>query len=256
MSIGTGVTVPGRTTSGQSLRQPASRRTAESLVAYNSWGHQHLSEEALKAALDGLPPKLTWIRHFLRDTATSNVYLDVEDIFTRNHWIPSGQRHHFMRHASQSEEIAYEASVLWIRDHAHQAAVNLRRVWKEQLGHYDPMFVSDHLGVAFHALQDSYAEGHVTRVQVGQQRVIAKIHVYDEENREPRGEWKGHKEYDERWDSPLGKEAIVACRELAKIVVHSSLEKDDERFEPKWQSLWQMLTEVFLATTIGKTMKG
>ena len=216
------------------------------LLAYNADGHQYLSTQAVKAILDLLPPKLSWMRHFLEDIATPTVYRDMTDVWTGAHWsdTPNAQRHHFMRTSEQSVDEAYEAAVKWIAENGRKASFNLRRIWKEQLGYYDPLFVEEPLGDAFHALQDSYSEGHVKREKVGRDFIITDIHVYDKTNKET------HSELDKEWDSALGKEAIIACRELVHIIIVSALEKTDEGFEERWRSLFATLQEMFLPTKV------
>jgi hypothetical protein len=219
-------------------------------LAYNAEGHQYISTKAIEIALEELPPKLLWIRHFLSDTATPTVYRDMTDIWTRAHWRAETQKHHFMRANNQTEEQAYRENVEWIRQNAYTASSHLRRIWKEQLGYYDPIFVTEPLGDAFHALQDSFSAAHVSREKLDAIYVITKIYIYDKRNKET------HSELDKQWQSDLGKEAIIACRELTKIIVVAAIRKSDGEFEERWRSLWGTLGELFLATTIGKSMKG
>src|SRR5262249_18873788 len=158
------------------------------------------------------------MRRFLEDIATPTVYRDMTDVWTGAHWsdTPNAQRHHFMRTTEQTFEQAYKAAVEWISENGRKASFNLRRIWKEQLGYYDPLFVEEPLGDAFHALQDSYSEGHVTRDHVGDNYFIIGINVYDAKNKET------HSELDKEWVSALGREAIIACRELVRIVIASA----------------------------------
>jgi len=213
-------------------------------LAYNADGHQYLSMKAIEAAHKGLPASLLWIRHFLSDTPTSTVYRDMTDVWALAHWRAKTQKHHFMRANNQREKDAYRENIEWIQQNAHKALYNLRRVWKEHLGNYDPLFVNEPLGDAFHALQDSFSLGHVNREKRGDIYVITAIHVYDKTNKET------HSELDQQWESPLGKEAIIACRELTKIVILSALQKLDSAFKQKWTSLWSTFEGMFLATTI------
>ena len=216
----------------------------------NPWGHEYLTEEAIKAALTKLPQGLDWIRHFVADVGTGSVYRDSEDVFTLGHWRNSGQRHHFMRYAGQGEKSAYLEGCDWIYRNAYQASGNLRRIWKEKLGHYNVVFVTEPLGNALHALQDSYALAHCMRRKVGDTAVIYKINVYDEQNKKPGPNWPGHSVLDAQYKDGLGKEAIIASRELIRIVIHCSLVKEDVMFEPKWRSLWQTFAGIFLSTSL------
>jgi hypothetical protein len=64
--------------------------------------------------------------------------------------------------------------------------------------------------------------------------------VYDSANKET------HSELDKEWQSPLGEEAIAACRELTKIIIVSALQKTNAEFEAKWTRLWATFQELFL----------
>lgn len=218
-------------------------------LAYNAWGHQYLSTQAIKAALKTLPPSSQWIRHFLSDTPTSAVYRDMTDVWTLAHWRATTQKHHFMRAKIQTQEAACREAVGWIRENAYRASCNLRRVWKESLGHYHPLFVNEPLGDAFHALQDSFSQGHVARKKSGDVYVITAIYVYDNTNKET------HSELDKDWQSPLGEEAVLACRELTKIIAVAALQKSAQQFERKWESLWGTFKNVFLRPELERPMK-
>jgi len=68
--------------------------------------------------------------------------------------------------------------------------------------------------------------------------------VYDAKNKET------HSELDKEWQSPLGQEAIVACRELTRIIIVSALQKTDAEFEERWKSLWGTLQDMVLQTKV------
>lgn len=229
---------------GRSFRSANAEERPQVLLAYESWGHQYLSTQAIEAALKTLPSNLLWIRHFLIDTSTPSVYRDMTDIWTLAHWRATTQKHHFMRAKTHTQEAAYEEAVRWIRENAYRASYNLRRVWQESLGYFHPSFVNEPLGNAFHALQDSFSAGHVTRKKSGDVYVITAIHVYDKTNKEI------HSELDKQWQSPLGKEAILACRELTKVIVVVALQKLDRQFEQKWESLWSTFEKMFLQSLL------
>ena len=98
------------------------------LLAYNAWGHQYLSTQAIEAALKALQSSSPWIRYFLSDTPTSAVYRDMTDVWTLAHWRATTQKHHFMRAKGQTHEAAWIKAVGWIRENAYRASYNLRRM--------------------------------------------------------------------------------------------------------------------------------
>lgn len=217
-------------------------------------GHEVLTNDSVAMAVRDFPPALNWVRYFLRDTMVGAVYRDTEDLFTGGHWSHDGQRHHFMRYEGQTRRSAYDAAVQWIHDNAHTAAVRLREIWQKRRDYarmINPVYINEPLGNAIHALQDSYAEGHVTRKKEDDIYVVVDVLVYDAANKEKHDDWPGHAALDERWKSnDLGKEARVAGRELIRIVVFSSLVKTDVEFEPKWSSLWGTFVSLFLASRL------
>ncbi len=193
------------------------------------------------------------MRIFLRDTPQSAVHRDVADVFSRAHWKKAGQKHHFMRHKTQSEMEAYNAGVGWINENALLAARNLRKRANRPGGPIGRMptpthQITDPLGNAFHALQDSFAEGHVTR---SAHYVITSIHVYDDANQEAREDWKGHSALDKNWDSPLGAAAVAGCQVLTRNVIEASLEKSPTGLDTVWNESWVRFKSKFLlmATT-------
>jgi hypothetical protein len=213
-------------------------------------GHEVLTNQSVADAVRDFPPALNWVRYFLRDTMVGAVYRDSEDFFTGGHWSRDGQKHHFMRYQGQSPRDAYQTAVKWIYDNSYTAAVRLREIWQKRRDYasrVNPVYINEPLGNAIHALQDSYAEGHVTRKKQEDTYVIVDVLVYDPANRDAHGEWPGHAALDERWKTnDLGKEARAAGRELIRIVVNASLEKMDIGFEPKWNSLWDLFVSLFL----------
>jgi hypothetical protein len=213
----------------------------------DSKGHEFLTNESVAQAVKDFPPSLNWVRYFLRDTLVGSVYRDTTDIFTRGHWTEEGQRHHFMRFQGQPLADAYDAGSKWIYDNAYIAAQRLREIWRKKRGYYDPVYINEPLGDAIHALQDSYSGGHVVRQKDGDSFIIVNILVYDDDNKEAHGDWPGHAALDTRWKTDeLGKEAIIAGRELIRIVVASSLVKNDTELWPRWNSLWATFVPLFL----------
>ena len=216
------------------------------------FGHEALSREALAQFIEGLPPNLKFLGPLLTEyTVHHALNRDVLDVITAGHWRSGGQKHHFMRADGQSERQAYELGKRWVASNGKEAAVSLRKLFKAgSTRNFNQNFVAGPLGYAFHALQDSYAPAHVTRTKKGMDFIITRIHVYDEKNKTAHGSWPGHDALDQKasvnWRNPLGQEAVAACRELAKIVVVSALEKTDTGFERRWTSLWQTFVSVFL----------
>lgn len=243
---------------GASRIQPMSiaqsRRKGEVLLAYNLKGHHKLSKQAIDKVLDELPEDLAWMRKFLADTPQSTVHRDVADVLTFAHWRAAGQKHHFMRDESQSLMQAYNAGAKWIHDNALRAARNLRKRFKTKGIQRGRAPVPTHqvngpLGNAFHALQDSFAEGHVTRSLVGLRYVITEIHVYDDANQEARPGWEGHSALDKNWDSPLAATAVLGCQVLTKNVIAASMEESPMRLDSVWQHSWIPFKSNFLAIT-------
>jgi hypothetical protein len=214
-------------------------------------GHEVMSREALDGAVRALPPKLQWVRTLLDDTVHHCMNRDVVDVWSGGHWSDSGQKHHFMRSANQTDLDAYRVATAWIKENGYAAAKGLRQLWglKSTRG-FNTGFITGPLGYAFHALQDSFSEAHVTRIKVGSEFYITKIHEYDETNKTPHGSWLGHEALDKKWEGELGKEATTACRELTKIVIASSLVDGDLAFSQRWNSLWETLVDLFLKSRL------
>jgi hypothetical protein len=201
--------------------------------------------------LKDLSPKLQWIRHFIQDANTPTVYRDVEDVFNGCQWSKDGQKNHFMRYQGQSELKAYEDACTWIYTNAFTAAQHLRDIWQKNLGYYNPIYVTEPLGNAMHSLQDSFSAAHVKREERDHTWVILGINVYDTANKKASGSYPGHEALDKQWKgTPLGNEAITACRELIKIVIRTSLLAKDAEVPNKWQSLWDSFSGMFLSCAI------
>jgi hypothetical protein len=210
-------------------------------------GHEVMSIGALDQAVRDLPPNLQWVRKLLDDTVHHAMNRDVIDVWSGGHWSDGGQKHHFMRYANQRDDEAYQVATAWIRENGYAAAQGLRKVWgRTSLRDFNTGFITGPLGYAFHALQDSYSEAHVTRVKEGSEFIITEIQVYDETNKTPHGGWAGHESLDKRWEGELGKEATKACKELTKIVLYSSLVKEDMGFFQRWTGCWDFFADLFL----------
>jgi len=111
--------------------------------------------------------------------------------------------------------------------------------------------VTGPLGDAMHALQDSFSAAHVKRENKDDTWVIEGIYIYDDANKKASGDYKGHEALDKQWKgTALGNEAITACRELIKIVIHTSLLANDAVVPNRWQSLWDTFSGLFLSCAI------
>src|SRR5262245_44489448 len=130
-------------------------------------GHEFVTNEGVQQALKDLPPQLNWIRRFVGETMVGSVYRDMDDVFSGGHWSKDGQKHHFMRFQGQSSLAAFQVASKWIQDNAFNAATRLREIWTQKRGYLNPIYIQEPLGNAVHAIQDSYAEGHVTRKKEG-----------------------------------------------------------------------------------------
>jgi hypothetical protein len=228
-----------------------SGRTADWRCVFEPYGHEFISKEAIREALQNLPPKLQWIRHFIGDLNTPTVYRDMEDVFNGGQWSKEGQKNHFMRYPGQNELQAYDDACTWIYKNAFTAAQHLRDIWQKKLGYYNPIYVTGPLGDAMHALQDSFSAAHVKREKRDDTWVIEGIYIYDAANKKPSGSYPGHEALDKQWKgTELGDEAITACRELIKIVIHTSLLANDAVVPNVWQSLWDTFSGLFLSCEI------
>jgi hypothetical protein len=228
-----------------------SGRTSDWRCVFEPYGHEFLSQEAIREALKDLPPKLQWIRRFLEDANTPTVYRDLEDVWNGGQWNKEGQKNHFMRYATDSELTAYEDACTWIFKNGFIAAQHLRDIWQKKLGYYNPIYVTGPLGDAMHALQDSFSAAHVKRVKRDDVWVIEGIYVYNDANKKASGTYPGHEALDKQWKgTELGNEAITACRELIRIVIHTSLLAIDATVPNKWQSLWDTFSGLFLSCGI------
>jgi hypothetical protein len=215
------------------------------------WGHEYISKEAMREALESFPPKLKFVRHFLGDLNTPTVYRDMEDVFNGCQWSKEGQKNHFMRYPGESELQAYEEACTWIYSNGFTAAQRLRDVWQKNLGYYNPIYVTEPLGNAMHALQDSFSAAHVKRENRDETWVILGVYIYNDANKKASGDYPGHEALDKQWKgTALGNEAITACRELIKIVVRTSLLANDAVVPNKWQSLWDTFSGMFLSCGI------
>lgn len=115
------------------------------------------------------------------------------------------QVRHFMRsRAEVTPKEAFDASTKYIRDHCVESWRAFRKAVHHEESRTD--FFSDStvgdfdkgkalLAKALHALEDSYAPGHVKR-RAGT-GIIESINIWDEENKKPAGDWPGHEALDD-----------------------------------------------------------
>ena len=162
--------------------------------------------------------------------ATSVMARDVIDVVILGHWSDFGQCHHFMRRFDgQSEREAYAEAVDWIRRNAVEAARQFARHVHTGGGAISGAQapLSQSLGNALHALQDSFASGHALREpgQGSDPGAICKIKRYAGDEKH------GHEEADEEWHLPgakgtfsaKGYAAIEATKALLRMIVDSSV---------------------------------
>src|SRR5262249_41767410 len=145
----------------------------------------------------------------------------------------------------------YEDACTWIFTGGLTAAQRLREIWVKKLGYYNPIYVTEPLGNAMHALQDSFSRAHVRRVKKDDIWVITGVFIYDDENKKPSGDYPGHEALDKSWkETEVGLEAITACRELIRIMIRTSLVANSAQVRTVWQSLWDTFTGMFLSCGI------
>jgi hypothetical protein len=247
-------------------------------------GHEFLTKKAVEAAIRSLPADLNWVRPYLPDAViTSAVYRDSEDWLTLDNLRDRGQRNHFMQFAGQGTWNAYKAGHDWIYVHAYETVKRLRRIWQRPLHGAELAQIAEHchnsvkcsgdpfhhgitpspveldeyscnplidvagpLGDALHALQNSYSPAHTRRKKVGERWIIDDIFVWAHQK------FKAHQADDTKWKTDeLGKEAIVASRELIGRVVASSVMRMEHEVKWKWDSLWGKFASGFLGQNLG-----
>jgi hypothetical protein len=230
-------------------------------IVWNMPGHYFLASRAVDDVLKSLPANLKWIKRCLNLVAKETTIRDITDVLILGHWLKFGQKHHFMRDKSQSEQDAYDAAVAWIFGEAREAVKVLRAVllWKRPLGGGsnsdiyigadDSTEIDTHLGNALHSLQDSFAPGHVDRTKT---LLIIGIHVYDAENK------KTHAAFDESWQLPdgspsaLGQAALEASQMLLKCFIYSAVEPELTKSDATFERRKKELIDWFLAARLGE----
>jgi hypothetical protein len=225
------------------------------------------------------------IRELRKETTTAKrlsvlplsvVERDLKDVLCLGHWADFGQKHHFMRPFDASSPYdAFRAAVEWIKSNAIEAAQRLQ--WSNQhqamnlgfgvsLGVYSTGTLGKHipvigsqpfasLGNAVHALEDSFAEGHVQRAPTGDSNQPGDIeHI----KRYTGKEKEGHEKWDEAWwdagtndFSTTGWLAIHAVKDLLLVVCDSASATTQvmslsgwPNFESKWLKASSKLSRV------------
>jgi hypothetical protein len=173
--------------------------------------------------------------------------VQTEDIHPGN--IPSvgetlerdSQVRHFMRsRADVTPKQAFDASTKYIRDNCIKSWSALRRAVKHEKSWTDlfsDSTMSDFeegkalLAKALHAMEDSYAPGHVKRSD-GCTGIVESVNIWDEENKKPSGDWPGHEALDNpqaEQSRPFFDSARRATGDLISFIL-SNLEVEESDF--------------------------
>jgi hypothetical protein len=169
-----------------------------------------------------------------KTVATHVMARDVLDVVILGHWADFGQCHHFMRRFDgQSEVAAYGEAVEWIRLNALDAARHIAAHTRLGRGPGGGVItggqtpLSQSLGNALHATQDSFASGHAEReaAQGSVPGAIRRIKRY------AGAEKDGHELADQEWHlagdtgafSVTGRFAIEATKDLLRLVADSAV---------------------------------
>jgi hypothetical protein len=169
-----------------------------------------------------------------KTVATNVMARDILDVFILGHWADFGQCHHFMRRFDgQSEVAAYTEAVEWIRLNAADAARHLASHAHLARGPGGRSIItggqtplSQSLGNALHATQDSFASGHAEREEArgAMPGAIRRIKRY------AGAEKDGHEQADQEWHLPgdtgafsfMGRFAVEATKDLLRLVADSA----------------------------------
>lgn len=249
-------------------------------------GHRRITKRAVaELSKDSSDPLFANLKN--ANLQNHAVMRDLFDVVTLGHWLNFGQKHHFMRRFDgQKPYAAYLENVEWIRSNALSAA---RKMQERIQSKFVPMaggapkpasrggaltpeqrlggkLVFDggdgdgvdwqNLGNACHALQDSFAGGHVLRKfdtdspdDAGR---IADVLVYiDDEDYK-----KDHQELDEAWFgkdsaefSPVGRLAVEATKALIRTVVLTAVKSGPQ--SPGVLDGWASFKDRWLAVSPG-----
>ncbi len=193
-------------------------------------GHAKLTAAAVRELRHETAPNFLTQGYAEVALPAATVARDVYDFLNTGHWADFGQKHHFMRKFdSQSPYQAYEAAVEWIRSNALTSAkalaARLPRGGSSAPASIREVFSGINwqpLGNAVHALEDSFAAGHVVRgasAGAGSPGPIEGVKRY------AGAEMEGHKEGDDAWEdarggfSASGRLAIGAVKALLRVVM-------------------------------------
>jgi hypothetical protein len=247
----------------------------------NLQGHQRITQQAvleLRRECPGHPLTMGLGGAALDERV---VLRDVYDVINTGHWQNFAQEHHFMRRFDrQSPYQAYQEGVAWVRSNAREASIQLMRNIPRYVsqsrsvpaaatatecslpamhaGNHRAMLlytgsdtegpgtltVWQHFGNALHALQDSFAPGHVTRapsVDDAHPGAIRHISRYAGTERD------GHEEGDRQWQdgegfSRIGRLATGASKDLIRIVLTAAIDnhRGIRRPEPPFDAFQQL----------------
>lgn len=195
-------------------------------------GHAKITKKAVDLLASGKHPVYAALG--TAGVPLNVVARDVLDVVILGHWADFGQCHHFMRRFDgQSEREAYDEAVQWIwKNGSNAARILSRQIARMADPGSDGPTSSQSLGNALHALQDSFAWGHVERE--------APLGPYPGEikriKRYSGSEKDGHAEADEQWRgtwksgfSESGWLAVRATQGLLQIIVESAIAARGDR---------------------------
>jgi hypothetical protein len=151
----------------------------------------------------------------------------------------NGQVRHFMRSSpAVTPEQAYLASFAYIKENCvitwtHlKAALNPGTGWGDKIHDFFlvPNAVGDanqgkrFLAKALHTVEDSFAPGHVKRI-LG--TIIEEVHIWDDENKNPHGDWPGHEALDNP-DHPMSKPFFEVAKRATGDFIYCILANLDQ----------------------------
>ncbi len=192
-------------------------------------GHTKITNEALRQLAGEGDPLCVALAE--AGAARRVVARDLIDVVTLGHWRNAAQCHHFMRSFDgRSEREAHADALQWVRERATEAARRLRSQHAATSGATADaarraITASQALGDALHAVQDSFAPGHVEREAADGPRpgAIRRIRRYAGAERQ------GHEAGDLAWCgtdtdglSASGRQAVQASRALLALTVDAA----------------------------------
>ena len=200
---------------------------------------------------------------------------DILDVLSGGHWADFGQKHHFMRKFDgQSPYRAYCEAVTWIHDNALESVRALANLihWYFPKGIVPgapganrqgrAVFANvswQPLGNAIHALEDSFAAGHVLRgppINVNTPGSIEHVKRYAGSEKE------GHEHGDEAWrnaDNHFTRDglfAIRAVKQLLLMVILSAQQKRTSGKAPMKLLGWEQFVDKWLKASSKLSKQG